>query len=230
MYKPQVYIGFDNRESEAFDVLKYSIKKHCPPANITGLIQNDLRRKGIYTRPTDEKASTDFSLTRFLVPYLNDYTGWALFMDSDMLVTTDIQELFSLADPHFAVQVVKHNHQPFESRKMDDQVQTRYEKKNWSSVVLYNCGHEKNKNLLPEVVNAVSPAYLHRFWWLQEQEIGDLPMEWNFLVDYYKKPSNIVPKNIHFTSGGPWFSEYRDVDYSELWYQYKKEMKRERDY
>lgn len=223
--KSPIYIGWDSREDEAFRVLRYSIKKHCPSADVHAIVQSDLRREGIYSREPDPQESTEFSLTRFLTPYLMNYSGWALFMDCDMLVTANIHELFNYADLHSAVQVVKHFHQPIEKTKMDGQVQTLYPRKNWSSVMLFNCGHIKNKNLTPEVVSSVQPSFLHRFQWLEESDVGELPLSWNFLSEYYKKlPSDVTPKNIHFTSGSPFMAGYEDCDYSEVWYKYRDEM------
>ena len=220
-----VFVGYDEREHEAWEVCRYSINKHCPDAIVKAVVQQDLREKGMYTREKDS-SSTEFSLTRFLVPHLMGYEGYAVFMDCDMLWTTDINRLFLRREHEYAVKVVKHNHQPASSIKMDNQKQTHYPRKNWSSVMLFNCGHEKNKNLTPEVVNSVQPSFLHRFEWLRDELIGELPITFNFLVDYYKKlPDNILPSNIHFTSGGPWFDEYKDCDYSELWFKYQNEMK-----
>lgn len=221
---PQVYIGWDSREDEAFRVLRYSLKKHCKNVECHTIVQSDLRKEGLYFRPPDN-SSTEFSLTRFLVPHLMNYDGFALFIDCDQLFTSDVSELFQLADPSYAVQVVKHNHQPSHATKMDGQKQTNYEKKNWSSVVLWNCGHRKNKNITPEVVNSVQPSFLHRFEWLNESDIGELPITWNFLAEYYKKlPSDNTPKNIHFTEGSPFMVGYEDCDYSNIWYRYRDEM------
>ena len=221
----RIFVGYDAREDEAWEVCRYSILKHCPEAIVRPIIQQELRKKKIYTRKKDN-ASTEFSLTRFLVPYLVDYSGWALFIDCDMLFTDSVEKLFKLINPIYAVQVVKHNHQPMEIIKMDGQEQTLYPKKNWSSVMLFNCGHNKNKNLTPEVVSSVQPKFLHRFEWLDEKDVGELPLEYNFLVEYYKMyPNGILPKNIHFTNGMPFMSGYEDCDYSDIWYQYRDEMK-----
>jgi lipopolysaccharide biosynthesis glycosyltransferase len=226
MSRPQVYIGYDSREEEAFDVLKYSLEKHSPNVDVHAIVQPDLRERKIYTRERDLTESTEFSITRFLTPYLSNYKGWSLFMDCDMLVTADITELFKLANPIYAVQVVKHYHQPPETTKMDGKRQTNYEKKNWSSVVLWNCGHRKNKNLTPEVINTVQPSFLHRFEWLNEvSDIGELPLSWNFLADFYKKlPEDVLPKNVHYTNGMPFMAGYENTDYNEIWYQYRDEM------
>ncbi len=219
-----VFVGYDKREHEAWEVCKYSILTHCPEATVTPIVQKELRSKGIYTRK-DDNASTDFSLTRFLVPYLMHYKDYAVFMDCDMLVNTDIRELFELSDSKFAVQVVKHMHDPWTKEKMDAQKQTKYPKKNWSSLILFNCGHKKNKNLTPEVVSSVTPSFLHRLEWLSESDVGELPLTWNWLEGYYKVPSNgTIPNNIHWTEGGPWFDNYRNVDYADLWDKMYKEM------
>ena len=226
MSSPQVYIGYDPREEEAFNVLEYSLSKHCPDVETHALRQPNLREAGLYTREVDKLGATEFSLTRFLVPYLTGYKGWALFIDCDQLFTDDVSKLFRLANPIYAVQVVKHMHEPMEDVKMDGCVQTRYPKKNWSSVMLFNCGHNKNKNLTPEVVSSVSPKFLHRFEWLDESDVGEIPLEYNFLVEYYKMyPGGALPKNIHFTNGMPFMPGYEDCDYSEIWYKYRDEMK-----
>ena len=221
----RIFVGYDARENEAWEVCRYSILKHCPEAIVRPIIQQELRKKKIYTREKDN-ASTEFSLTRFLTPYLVDYSGWALFIDCDMLFTDSVEKLFKLINPIYAVQVVKHNHQPWTKKKMDAQIQTSYPCKNWSSVMLFNCGHNKNKNLTPEVVSSVQPKFLHRFEWLDEKDVGELPLEYNFLVEYYKMyPNGILPKNIHFTNGMPFMPGYEDCDYADIWYRYRDEMK-----
>lgn len=229
MSKLQVRVGWDSREAEAYDVLNYSIKKHCKNVEIEPIIQSELRRKGIYNRPTDKLGSTEFSLTRFLTPKLVDYSGWALFVDCDFLCTRNLTEVFEYADPKYAVLVVKHCHWPPEKTKMDNQIQTQYEKKNWSSCILFNCAHEKNKSLTPEVINSVEPKYLHRFWWLDEtKDIGELPIDFNFLVGYYKPWEDKIPLFLHYTNGMPFMYGYGQCDYSDIWYRYRDEMMKER--
>jgi lipopolysaccharide biosynthesis glycosyltransferase len=232
MHRPQVWVGWDSREAEAYDVCKYSIKKHCPQAIVEPIVQSDLRRKGVYTREPDLGSATEFSLTRFLTPYLMDYSDWAIFCDCDFLWTCDVKEIFELADPRYAVQVVKHMHDPFwESTKMDAQKQMKYERKNWSSLILWNCGHEKNRNLTKEVINTVSPAFLHRFWHLRDEDIGELPLTYNFLSMYYNKlPDDQIPKVIHYTSGMPFMSGYENCDYADIWYKYRDEMNENRNF
>ena len=226
----KVYIGYDEREHEAYEVCKYSIEKHTPNVDVRPLVQSQLREQGHYWREKDE-AATAFSLTRFLVPALTDYRGWAVFMDCDMLVTEDLRSAFWKGDydsNQYAVYVVKHFHDPQESVKMDGQKQEPYPRKNWSSVMLWNCGHPKNRNLTPEVINTVQPSFLHRFQWLEDQDIGGLPLGFNFLEGYYKPfPDGKLPTIIHMTNGGPWFDTHQDVDYADVWRQYRDEMRKE---
>ena len=224
--KLTVFVGYDEREDIAYEVCKYSILKHSPEVEVIPIKQDEMRADGIYTREPDD-ASTDFSLTRFLVPELMGFNGPALFMDCDILVTDDIWHLFHLFDPQYAVQVVPHHHTPHEILKMDGRKQTNYPRKNWSSVVLWNCGHPKNHNLTAGVVNEVNPSFLHRFEWLETHEIGHLPVTMNFLVEYYKKPLSAIPLLIHFTGGGPWMENYDCVDYGNMWRRYKEEMENE---
>ena len=190
----RVFIGFDPRETIAFHVLSQSIHARASqPVSITPIMLSQL--KLLMTRERDSLQSTDFSFSRFLTPHLCDYKGWAVFMDCDMLVLDDIVNLWNLRDDSYAVQVVKHNHIPKEDTKFLSAPQTRYEKKNWSSVMLLNCS--KCKALTPEYVNSASGLELHRFHWLDgDHLIGDIPHAWNHLVAYdprepIKKISNI---------------------------------------
>ena len=183
------------------------------------LKQQELRDAGWYTRPIDKLASTEFTFTRFLIPELTNFKGWALFMDCDMILTTDIKELFDQADPKYAVMCVQHDYTPKEGFKMDGQKQTIYPRKNWSSVMLFNCGHPSNAALTMDLVNdpEINGAYLHRFNWLKDEEIGELDHTWNYLVGVYNDID--IPKLIHYTEGGPWFENYRDCEFNELWKQ-----------
>ena len=201
----KVFVGYDPREDIAYQVCKHSIKSRQPEADIRPLIQKELRDAGWYTRPVDKLASTEFTFTRFLVPELTNFNGWALFMDCDMILTADIKELFDQADDQYAVMCVQHDYTPKEGMKMDGQKQTIYPRKNWSSVMLFNCGHEANSKLTMDLVNSpeVNGAYLHRFSWLNDFEIGKLHHTWNYLVGVYDYID--TPKLIHYTEGGPWF-------------------------
>ena len=157
----KVYVGWDSREDIAYQVCEHSIKRRDPSAEVIPLKQNDMRAQGIYTRERDKLASTEFTFTRFFVPYLNDFKGWAVFCDCDFLWKIPSHELVKFCDPSKAVVVVQHDYTPKETTKMDGQVQSVYPRKNWSSMVLWNCEHEKNKILTPELLNEESPKFLH---------------------------------------------------------------------
>jgi len=209
----RVFIGYDSRESVAMHVLSHSIHKRASqPVSITPIMLSQLQ--GVFNREKHPLQSTEFSFSRFLTPYLCDYQGWAIFMDCDMLVEDDINELWEIRDERFAVQVVKHNHVPEEDRKFLNQPQTKYEKKNWSSVILFN--NAKCQALTPDYVNTASGLELHQFKWLKsDDDIGEIPERWNHLVDYNPPIDNAA--NLHFTKGGPYFEEYRDCPYADLW-------------
>tara|TARA_B110000240_G_C13348722_1_gene388776 strand:+ start:119 stop:790 length:672 start_codon:yes stop_codon:yes gene_type:complete len=215
----KVFIGYDPREDIAYQVCKHSILKHQPDADVRPLKQSELRDGGWYTRPADKLASTEFTFTRFLIPELANFKGWAVFMDCDMILTTDIKELFDQADDRYAVMCVKHDYKVKEEFKMDGQKQTIYPRKNWSSVVLWNCGHPSNKVVDQDMVNEkeLNGAYFHRFNWLNDEEIGELDHTWNYLVGVYDDIEK--PNIIHYTEGGPWFENYRDCEFNELWKQ-----------
>jgi lipopolysaccharide biosynthesis glycosyltransferase len=226
----KVYVGYDQREHAAYEVCRHSlIRRSSLPVDCRPLTIDGLRRQGWYSREhylvngqrfdfQDKKPfSTDFSFSRFLVPALENYQGWALFLDCDFLIRGDIAQLFEDADKDKAVLCVKHHHEPEEGLKMDGVLQTRYRRKNWSSLVLWNCGHPSNRRLTVENANTRPGAWLHAFEWLEEHEIGMLPADWNFLVGWDKLPYNEVPRGLHYTSGGPWFSDTQDVPYADLW-------------
>ena len=217
----KVFVGYDTREDIAYQVCKHSIISKQSNASVRPLKQQELRDAGWYTRGIDKLASTEFTFTRFLIPELCNFKGWALFMDCDMILKTDIKELFDQADDQYAVMCVQHDYSPSATTKMDGQQQTVYPRKNWSSVMLFNCGHKSNQALTQDLVNNpdVTGAYLHRFSWLKDKEVGELSPEWNWLVGHYKEPEDGTPKLIHYTEGGPWFENYRDCEFNELWKQ-----------
>ena len=213
----KIFVGYDSREDVAYQVCEFSIKSRQPDAEVIPLKQNQLRENGLYTREHDVQSSTEFTFTRFLVPHLMDYQGWALFCDCDFLFTIDVAEIFKCADDNFAVMVVKHDYTPEEGVKMDGQRQMPYPRKNWSSMILWNCGHPSNKKLHLNVVNSESGQFLHRFQWLKDSEIGELSYAYNWLVNWYKEPQDGTPKVIHYTEGGPWFKNYRHCEYGYQW-------------
>ena len=213
----KIFVGWDSREEDAYKVCVHTIKKHASKdVEIIPLKRDELIKDGLYTRDEGGNVSTEFAYTRFFTPYLAGYKGWALFIDCDFLFTRDVAELFSLADPQYAVMCVQHDYTPSAAIKMDGQKQVAYPRKNWSSCVLWNCGHPANAIITPDIVNTETGAFLHRFQWLSDNLIGELPLEWNWLEGEYEKPDEI-PAVIHYTNGGAWFKECQDVDYAQEW-------------
>ena len=227
-----IWIGFDPREAAAYAVTRASVRHHvCGPMLIKGLVLEDLQRDGLYTRPMERRLSvadrsvlwdtisnhpmsTEFAISRFLVPHLAG-EGWAAFMDCDMLARANLTRMFDALDPSFAVYCVKHDHRPRGTQKMDGQVQSQYSRKNWSSFCVFNCDHPANKALTVELVNTLPGRDLHRFCWLDDSEIGELGPEWNFLVGH-SDPS-IEPKVVHFTEGTQHMPGYENVPYADEW-------------
>lgn len=226
----RIFIGFDQVEAVAYHTLVQSIIENTSvPVSITPVKMTMIPE---YTRPRDPHQSNEFSFTRFLVPYLADFEGLALFMDCDMMFRGDVKELFDLHEPGKSVSVVKHDYTPKDTTKYLGAIQYRYPKKNWSSVMLFDCGHDHCKRLTPYYVNTAEPMNLHRFFWTHESFVGELPVEWNHLVSEY--PENPDAKLVHWTVGGCWFDEYRDVEFSREWFDMKSKMmnclqKEERD-
>ena len=216
-----VFIGYDKNEKVAFNVLSYSILKHSTrPVAITPIYLPNIKDSFIRERSGIE--STEFSFSRFIVPHLMNYQGWALFLDCDQLMLGDISDLWRLRDEKYAVQVAKHDYQPQEEKKFMGAVQTKYVKKNWSSVMLMNC--DKCKSLTPDYVNSATGIQLHQFKWLENDDlIGEIPLEWNWLVDEPGYEINPSVKNLHYTKGGPYFKEYKKCGYSEIWFEHFKE-------
>lgn len=231
----EIYIGWDDRESVCSDVAAHSIRRRSSiPVSIEYLKHRELRKIGLFKRlwlmDTDtgeyrdgidgKNFTTQFSHTRFLVPAINQYKGWALFMDPDMVFISDIAKLFALADDRYAVMCVKHQHIPCQTEKMDGRAQVKYRRKNWSSFVLWNCGHPANTQMTPEKVNFMSGYDLHNFVWLTDQQIGELPFTYNFISGVSPKlppERHGMPDVIHYTDGGPWFDGCKSVPYAGQW-------------
>lgn len=239
MKSRSIYIGFDPREGEAFEVARASINRHLSQSiPIHALVLDDLITRGFYTRSTERRdgrlydllsrrsdydgaMSTEFALTRFLVKSLAR-DGLALFIDCDMLIRADIAELFDHCehvDPGKAVYCVQHAHRPSDTVKMDQQAQTVYPRKNWSSVMMFDCDHPANRALTIELVNSAPGCDLHALCWLRDADIGALPEEWNWLVP--ARP----PKIAHFTAGGPWMAGFDDVPLADEWRALRDEIK-----
>jgi len=214
--KLKIYVGYDTREDIAWQVARHSLLRHTSgDVEVYPLKQSTLRELGLYTRGAD-KATTEFSITRFLTPYLAAHDGWSLFIDCDFLITRDITEIFDHLADDKALYCVQHDYTPANMIKMDGKQQTTYPRKNWSSCMAFNGAHPKVKALTPEVVNGQSPAFLHRFSWLEDGDIGELNREWNFLEGEYAKPEQL-PMCVHYTNGGPWFEDWQEVDFAAEW-------------
>jgi lipopolysaccharide biosynthesis glycosyltransferase len=222
-----LYIGYDTKEKIASDVCEYSVKKNSS-INLTVdlLIKKNLEEKKLLYRKDDKLSSTEFTFSRFLVPFLNEYKGWAIFCDCDFLWTGDIKRLLDKKDEKYAVMCVQHDYNPKSEIKMDGRQQLMYPRKNWSSMVLWNCSHPANKKIDINMVNNETGKFLHRFGWLEDKLIGNLDYKWNWLVGWYEETSNNKPEAIHFTEGGPWFENYKNCEYSKIWNQYKEEMEK----
>lgn len=224
-----VFIGVDKRELDAFIVARHSLKRHSPFTTVHGLILQDMRAYGHYKRPTnviggklhddisDAPMSTEFALSRFLVPMMARNMGakHALFVDCDMLFRADVQELFALADDRYAVMCVKHENKHEPGVKMDGCIQTRYARKNWSSVMLFNCRHPSNYALDVNLINSATGRDLHGFCWLKDHEIGELPARFNHLISV-DKPSDDV-SIAHFTLGVPSMPGYEQCEFADEW-------------
>lgn len=217
----RIYIGYDPREAVAYHVLMHSIvKRSSLPVEVTPIALSNLKRE--MWRERNPLQSTDFSFSRFLTPYLSDYEGWAIFMDCDILCLDDIAKLWDLRDDKWSVMCTKHDHRPKEDKKFLGEVQTKYEKKNWSSVMMFNC--PKCKALTPDYVNTASGLELHRFRWLGDDNlIGDIPLSWNHLVGYSEKPKEGISM-LHYTEGGPYFEDYKNSEFAAEWFAERDDM------
>lgn len=228
----RIWIGWDADQMRASVVAEFSAGSTARwTPDVRRLALGEMVARGLYTRPTvypshdhpgywdtisEAPMSTAHAISRFLVPALCNYEGWALFTDGDVLFRRDVRELFALANPDYAVHVVQHDYTPPETLKMEGQAQTRYARKNWSSVILFHAGHPANRALTVDLVNTVPGRDLHRFCWLDDSLIGALPPEWNWLVGH--SDSAIDPAIVHYTSGVPDMDGYEHVAYADEWY------------
>ena len=213
-------VGFDQREAVAYHTFAQSIiEKTSLPVSFIPLAINSL--KGY--KETHADRSNDFIYSRFLTPYLKNFNGWAIFADGDMVCQTDMKELWSLRDESKAVLVVKHDYKTKAQQKYLGNKNENYPRKNWSSLILWNCSHPKHKILTPDFITKQTGKYLHRFSWLDDDDIGILPIEWNWLAIEYAK--NLQAKLIHYTLGTPCFRDYANSDMSEIWHQTYERVK-----
>ena len=207
-----IFIGFDQKEAIAYHTFVQSlIEKSSVPLSIIPLAENNLN----FYNESHSDGTNKFTYSRFLIPYLMDYNGWAIFVDGDMVCLSDIKELISYFDPKYAVSVVKHDYKTKQKLKYFGQKNEDYPRKNWSSVIIWNCSHPKNRQLNPSFINNKEGSFLHRFKWLNDQEIGDLPKSWNWLAIEYPEKDNL--KLIHYTLGTPCFKDYANTSLSEFW-------------
>jgi len=237
-----VFIGYDPREQDAYLVAYKSMRHFSPFHDAHPIVLNTLQRDGLYRRPTENRdgqrwdvisdapMSTEFAISRFLVPHLSGNKGWALFVDCDVMFRASADELFDLADDRYAVMCVKHTHTPSDpsimaavdsgamppETKMDGQAQTYYARKNWSSVMLWNLAHPSIQHgLTPDMVNTLPGRDLHRMCWLKDEEIGALPKSWNHLVGV--DPPDPKAKIVHHTLGVPSMPGYEDSEFADQW-------------
>jgi lipopolysaccharide biosynthesis glycosyltransferase len=209
----KVFVGFDDREAVAYHTFCQSVLERATvPVSFTPLVLSALPGY----KETHEDGSNSFIYSRFLTPFLCGFEGWAIFADGDMICLRDIAELWALRDSTKAVQVVKHEYQTKAQIKYLGNKNQNYPRKNWSSVVLWNCGHVKHQVLTPDFVMKQTGAFMHRFSWLADEDIGELPKEWNWLTTEY--PDNDAANLLHYTLGTPCFEQYKESDMAGHWH------------
>lgn len=226
------FMGYDTKESEAFSVALHSVRRCAPFQKVTALRLGHLRDIGLYTRPTSVRdgrlwddlseafMSTEHANSRFLAPFLAK-SGWALFTDCDIILRRSVASLFEQADKHYAIQLVKHDYAPKAGVKMDGQAQQPYARKNWSSVMLFNVEHPAHRRLTLEMVNTLPGRDLHRFCWLDDEEIGDLTPDWNWLVGHSDPATE--PSIVHYTEGLPSMAGYETCAFADEWFQARRD-------
>jgi lipopolysaccharide biosynthesis glycosyltransferase len=221
----RLFIGFDPREAVAYHTFCQSVlEKASLPVAFTPLALNSLAGY----RETHQDGSNTFIYSRFLTPYLCGFDGWALFADGDMVCRADLAELWALRDPRHAVQVVKHDYKTKAAVKYLGNRNENYPRKNWSSVMLFNCDHPKHRVLTPEFLQRQSGKFLHRFEWLDDADIGALPPEWNWLTTEYE--DNYQAKLLHYTLGTPCFADYRDAAMADEWHAHRARSQQGMEY
>jgi len=216
---PVFFIGYDSSEDIAYRICKQSLLNNSSiQIKILSLKLHELVAKKYYNRSIDPLASTEFTYSRFLVPSLMNFGGWAVFCDCDFVFLEDVAKLFQNLSEEKAVYCVQHDYTPKERHKMDGKQQTIYPRKNWSSFIVFNCSHPSNKKLNIDLVNSQTGSYLHQFKWLKDEEIGSLDERWNWLEGWTSKHNNKKPFAVHYTRGGPWFDEWQDVEFAQEWF------------
>ena len=218
----RLFIGHDSKQSAISDTCRLSIQDHSD-IRIETIHLSSLEAGGLFWRQQAE-GSTDFAFTRFLTPYLKGFYGYAIFCDSDFIWNCDPLDLLDLIDPMKAVSVVQHNIQKDQIKpfKMYGQKQSWYPRKNWSSLMVFNCDHPFTKRLTPHTVSESPAGYLHEFQWCDNKSIGSIPHTYNYLVGYYNDISD--PKAVHYTDGGPWHTGYENVEFADRFNFYKQKV------
>ena len=215
----KIVVGFDQREAIAYHTFSQSVlEKSSLPVLFLPLSINTL--KGYKETHTDK--SNDFVYSRFLTPYLHNFEGWAIFADGDMVCQSDIKELWDLRDETKALQVVMHDYKTKFNQKYLGNTNENYPRKNWSSLILWNCSHPKHRVLTPDFISSQTGKYLHRFSWLDDEDIGELPIDWNWLAIEY--PNNPKAKIIHYTLGTPCFKDYRNTEMAVTWHEVQQKV------
>jgi len=210
----KISIGFDQREAVAYHTFCQSIIQNTTqPVLFLPLALNLFDNY----KENHNDGSNSFIYTRFLTPYLFDFQGWAIFADGDMICNADLSMLWNLKDENKAVMCVKHDYKTKAKEKYLGNINQDYPRKNWSSLVIWNCKHPANKILTPDFVMKQSGAFLHRFQWLEDNLIGELDPQWNWLVTEY--PDNQSANLLHYTLGTPCFKDYQNSEMAELWYE-----------
>jgi lipopolysaccharide biosynthesis glycosyltransferase len=209
-----IFIGYDPREAIAYHTCVNSIIRHASqPVAIIPLALNLFQDY----KETHGDNSNHFVYTRFLVPHLMSYNGWAIFIDGDMILRDDIIKLWNLQEGNKDVMVVKHDYKTRMTEKYLGAKNEDYPRKNWSSVILWNCSNHPNRRLTPEFIQKSTGAELHRFTWIEDSRIGELPPEWNWLPDEYG--ANLNAKLLHYTLGAPCFHEFATTPQGDEWHR-----------
>ena len=208
-----VFIGFDEGEKVSYHILSESIRRQSSvPVSITPLCLSNLPE---FKRKLQPNQSTEFAFSRFLVPYLSEYKGWSLFLDCDMMFRDNIKNLWDMIDENKSIMCCKHDYTPKQNVKFRGAKNEPFPKKNWSSFMLMN--NQRCKMLTKEYVETASGLELHQFKWTHEENVGELPLDWNWLVGEYDYNKNA--KNVHWTLGGPYFKDYKNSEYADEWYK-----------
>ena len=214
-----IFIGYDEGETVAFHTLSESIRKHSTsPVSITPLCLGKIPG---FTREKQPNQSTDFAFSRFMVPSLRNYQGYSIFMDCDMMFRGDIAELWNYKNYIYSVMCCKHDYEPKQGVKFRGAKNEPFPKKNWSSMMIFN--NSLCTELTPNFVNTATGLELHQFKWAKNDDaIGSIPLEWNWLVGEYDY--NPDAKNVHWTLGGPYFKDYNQSDYANEWFNLYADM------